>query len=139
MSWRLEDSYQRMSSPPSHGYRGGTKKDSRYKSIQSAYQLLAFKKSIKREVSHNTPFSKRRSILKLLNGTFWSWPQPMTVKRYCMENANLKIMIVVKYSLNRRNTSCTVFSIRNSKVTWAKTIVRKYAPSLDAQSVQRDF
>ena len=54
MSWRLEDSNQSTSSISSNGYKGGTKQDSRYESNQNAYQLLAFKKSIKREVSQYT-------------------------------------------------------------------------------------
>ena len=51
MSWRLEDSNQSTTSIPSNGYRGFTQKDSRHESNQNAYQLLSFKKSIKREVS----------------------------------------------------------------------------------------
>ena len=51
MSRRLEESNQSTSSIPSNGYRGYTQQDSRHESNQSAYQLLAFKKSIKREVS----------------------------------------------------------------------------------------
>ena len=56
-----------------------------------------------------------------------------------MEITNLKTIMIVKNSINRRNISCTVLSTRYSKVTWVKTIVRKYAPSLDAQSVWSDF
>ena len=29
MSWRLEDSYQSRNAPPSHGYQGSTKQESR--------------------------------------------------------------------------------------------------------------
>ena len=54
MTWRLEDSNQNTSSVSSTGYQGQTKQDSRYESNQNAYQLLAFKKSIKREVSQYT-------------------------------------------------------------------------------------
>ena len=54
MSWRLEDSNQSASSIPSNGHRGYTQQDSRQESNQNAYQLLAFKKSIKREVSQYT-------------------------------------------------------------------------------------
>ena len=50
---RLEDSNQNTSSESSTGYQGQTKQDSRYKSNQNANQLLAFKKSIKREVSQS--------------------------------------------------------------------------------------
>ena len=51
MKWRLEDSNQNTSSVSSTGHQGYTKQDSRYKSSQNSYQLLAFKKSIKSEVS----------------------------------------------------------------------------------------
>ena len=54
MSWRLEDSNQSASSIPSKGHRGYTQEDSRHESDQNAYQLLVFKKSIKREVSQCT-------------------------------------------------------------------------------------
>ena len=54
MSWRLEDSNQSTCSIPSNGHSGYTQQDSRHESSQSAYQLLAFKKHIKREVSHYT-------------------------------------------------------------------------------------
>ena len=54
MSWRLEECNQSVSSIPSNGYRGHTQQDSRHESNQSTYQLLAFKKSIKREVSQYT-------------------------------------------------------------------------------------
>ena len=54
MTWRLEDSNQNTSSVSSTGYQGQTKQDPRYESNQNAYQLLAFKKSIKREVPQYT-------------------------------------------------------------------------------------
>ena len=54
MTWRLEDSNQNTSSVSSTGYRGQTKEDFRYKSNQNAYQLLAYKIRIKREVSQYT-------------------------------------------------------------------------------------
>ena len=52
MAWRFEDSNQSTSSVSSTGHQGYTKQDSRYESNQNAYQLLVFKKCIKREVSH---------------------------------------------------------------------------------------
>ena len=61
-----------------------------------------------------------RSILKLFKETVYSQPQPMTVRRFWMEITKLKTILMVKNSLNRRNTSCTVFSTRYSKVTWVK-------------------
>ena len=54
MSWRLEDSNQSTSSISSNGHRGYIQQDSRHESNQNAYQLLSFKKSIKREVSQYT-------------------------------------------------------------------------------------
>ena len=51
MSWRLEESNQNVNPIPSNGNKGYSQQDSRHESNQSAYQLLAFKKSIKREVS----------------------------------------------------------------------------------------
>ena len=51
MTWRLQDSNQNTSSVSNTGYRGQPKQDPRYKSNQNANQLLAFKKSIKREMS----------------------------------------------------------------------------------------
>ena len=87
MSWRLEDSNQSISSSTSNGYQGGTKQDSRYESNQSAYQLLAFKKRIEREVSQYTVL-KHEKYFVAFKGTFQSQPQPMTVKRSWMEMLN---------------------------------------------------
>ena len=56
MTWRLEHSNQHANPFNGNGPRSIPSKtqDSRHESSQSAYQLLAFKKSIKREVSHYT-------------------------------------------------------------------------------------
>ena len=54
MEWRLQDSKQNTSSMSSTGYREQPKQDFRYESNQNANELLAFKKSIKREVSQYT-------------------------------------------------------------------------------------
>ena len=62
MSWRLEDSNLSASSIPSNGYRGYTQQDSRHESNKLAYQLLAFKKSIKREVSQYTILKDEKSF-----------------------------------------------------------------------------
>ena len=69
MSWRFEECNQSVSSVPNNGYGGHTQQESRHKSNQSAYQLLAFKKSSK-EKCHNTLFSKMRNIMKPSRGTF---------------------------------------------------------------------
>ena len=52
MTWRLEHSSQQTNPNTGSGPRGYTQKDSRCESNQCAHQLLAFKKSIKRDVSH---------------------------------------------------------------------------------------
>ena len=54
MTWRLKHSNQNIRSVSGTGSQWYTKQDSRYESNQNAYQLLAFKKSIKREVSQYT-------------------------------------------------------------------------------------
>ena len=54
MTWRLELSTQYPNSISCNGPRRYTQQDPRHKSNQSAYQLLAFKKSIKRKVSQYT-------------------------------------------------------------------------------------
>ena len=54
MTWRLEDSRHTMNNTHSNRNRGYIHKDSWHESNQSAYQLLAFKKSINREVSQYT-------------------------------------------------------------------------------------
>ena len=54
MAWKLQDSNQNTSSVSNTVYRGQPKQDSRYESNQNANLLLAFKKSIKREVSQYT-------------------------------------------------------------------------------------
>ena len=119
MSWRLEESNQSASSIPSNGHRGYTQKHSRHKSNQNAYQLLAFKKSIKREVSQYNIHSDERyfeaSKRKLV----------VTVTTHDCEEildeiTNLKTIMITRNSLNRRNTSYRVFSTRCSKVTWVK-------------------
>ena len=54
MTWRLELSTQYPNAISCNGPRRYTQQDPRHESNQSAYQLLAFKKSIKREVSQYT-------------------------------------------------------------------------------------
>ena len=119
MSWRLEDSNQNTCPTHSNGQRGYTQQDCRHESNQNAYQLLPFKKSIKREVSQYT-ILKDEKYFEVLSKTFQSLPQPMTVKKIWMEITNLKTIVTVKNSLNRRNTSCTVSTTKHSKVTWTK-------------------
>ena len=62
----------------------------------------------------------------------------MTVKMPLMETTSLKITMIVKNSLNRRNTLNSVFNkILQSDI--GKTIVRKHTSTLDEHSVWRDF
>ena len=79
MSWRLDESNQSVSSIPSNGYKGYTQQDSRYESNQSAYQLLAFKKSIKRELSQYT-ILKDEKYFEAFKRNLLAQPQPMTVR-----------------------------------------------------------
>ena len=54
MQWRLEHSSLLTKFPNGNGNREYTQQDSKLESNQSAHQLLNFKKSIKKEVSHHT-------------------------------------------------------------------------------------
>ena len=54
MAWGLDNSNQNTNSGSSTGHRGYTQQDSRHESNQNSYQVLTFKKSIKREVSQYT-------------------------------------------------------------------------------------
>ena len=119
MSCRLEESNQSVSSILSNGYRRYTQQESRHESNQSAYQLLVFKKSIKREVSQYTilkvekyfePFKRNLLVTATSHGC-----EEILDGNYKPENNNDR-----KELFNRRNTSCTVFSISYSKVTWVK-------------------
>ena len=119
ITWRVPDPNLNTSSVSNKGYRGPSKQDSRYESNQNAYQLLAFKKGIKRKVSQYTT-SRMRSNLKLSKEIFWSQPQHMAVKKSWNKTTYLHMMIIVRNYSNQRNTSCTLFSTKFSKVTWAK-------------------
>ena len=72
-----------------------------------------------REKYHNTPSSRMRSILRLSKEIFWLQPQHMAVKKSWKETACLDIIMIVRNYLNKSNTSCTVFSTKCYKVTWA--------------------
>ena len=89
MPWRLEDSNKSTSSIPSNGHRGYSQQDSRQKSNQNAYQLLAFKKSIKREVSQYS-ILKGEKFFEAFKRNPLVMPQPMTVRRSWMGITNLK-------------------------------------------------
>ena len=117
MSWRLEDSNQSTCSIPSDGHRGYTKQDTRHESNQIAYQSLAFKKSIKREVSQYTILKDEKYFEACKRNLLVT-----ATTHDCEEilDGNYKPENNTKNSSNRRNTSCTVFSTRYYKVTWVK-------------------
>ena len=138
MSWRLEDSNQSTCPISSNGHRGYTLQDFRHESNQNAHQLLAFKKRIKREVSWYTILkderyfeSFQRNLLvtatthdceEILDGNYKpennnDSKEPFTEKKYFMYSVFNKVL----------------------QSDMGKTIVRKYAPALDVQSVWRDF
>ena len=138
MSWRLEESNQSVSSIPSKGYRGYTQQDSRYESNQSAYQLLVFKNSIKREVSQYTilKYEKYFEAFKrnLLVTAITHDCEDILDGNYKPENNtdSKELFKQKKYFM---------YSVFNKVLQsdMGKTIVRKYTPTLDAQSVWRDF
>ena len=140
MHWMLEHSSQQAKFPNGNGNRGYTQQDSRPESNQSAHQLLTFKKSIKREVSHYTTLKDeryfkafKRNLLvtattngceEVLDGTFRPAnsrddQELFQQKKYFMYGVFNKVLL-----------------LQNDM---GKTIVRKYAPTLDAQSVWREF
>ena len=140
MSWRLEESNQSVSSIPSNGYRGYTQQDSRYESNQSAYQLLAFKKSIKREMSQYTTLKDekyfeafKRNLLVTVTVTTHDC-EDILDGNYKPENNNDSEELFKQ----KKHFMYSVFN-KVLQSNMGKTIVRKYAPTLDAQSVCRDL
>ena len=138
MTWRLQDSNQNTSSVSNTRYQGQPKQDSRHECNQNADQLLAFKKSIKREASQYTILKDethfeafKRNLLvtatthgceEILEGDY--------VPGYagdCQELFQQKQYFM--YSLFNKVLQSDM----------GKTIVRKYAPALDAQSVWKDL
>ena len=138
MQWRLEHSSEQAKFPNSDGNKGYVQQDSKLESKQSAHQLLNFKKSIKREVSHY-PILKderyfeafKRNLLatatthgceEVLDGTF----------RPANSRDDQELFQQKKYFMYG------VFN-KGLQSDMGKTIARKYAPTLDAQSVWREF
>ena len=120
MPWRLDDSNQSTSSASSTGHRGYTKQDSRYKSNQNAYQFLAFKKSIRREVSQYTMLKDEKYFVAFKRNLL------VTVTTHdCEEilNGDYKPENSAEFRdyLNKSNISCTVLSKRYYKVTWVNS------------------
>ena len=138
MKWRLEHSSQQTNLPNGTVFRGYTQQDSRYESNRCVHQLLAFKKSIKREVSHYTVLQDekcfeafKRNLLvtatthdceEVLDGTY----RPENTRD------SHELFKQKKYFM---------YSVFNKVLQsdMGKSIVRKYAPPLDAQSVRREF
>ena len=138
MTWRLEESNQNTSSVSSTGYQGQTKQDSRYQSNQNAYQLLAFKKSIKREVSQYTMLKDEKYFEAfkrnlLVSATTHGCEEILEGDYMSGHDDDSQELFKQKQSF--------MYSVFNKLLQsdMGKTIVRKYAPTLDAQSVWRDF
>ena len=138
MSWRLEDSNQNTCPTHSNGQRGYTQEDCRYESNQNAYQLLPFKKSIKKEVSQYTILKDEKYFEAFKQNL------PVTATTHdCEENldGNYKPEDNSDSKELFKQKKYFMYSVFNKALQshMGKTIVRKYAPSLDAQSVWRDF
>ena len=138
MQWRLEHSCQQTNSSNGNGSRRYAQQDSRSKSSQCAHPLLTFKKSIKREVSHYTilrdekyfvAFKRNLLVTATTHGCeeVFDW-------MYRPENTrdDQELFKQKKYFM---------YSVLNKVLQsdMGKTIVRKYAPALDAQSVWREY
>ena len=130
---RLQPEYQL-----STGFRGQPKQESRYESNQNAYQLLAFKKRIKREVSQYLILKDEKyfEVFKrklLITAT----------THYCKEILEGDYM--PGYDDDGQDLfqqkQYFMYSVFNKvlQTDMGKTIVRKYAPTLDAQSVWKEF
>ena len=119
MTWRLQDSTQNLNSVSNVVYRGQYKQDSRYKSNQNPYQLLAFKKGIKREASQYTTLKDEKYFEPFKRNLLIT-----ATTHACEEVLDVDYMPGydndVKNCSNRSNTSCTMFSTKYSKLTWAK-------------------
>ena len=119
MIWRHEDSNQSTSSVSSTGYQGKTKQDSWYDPIRMPINSLLSGRA-SRGMYHNKPYSRIRSILRLSKEIYWSQPQHMVVRTSWKEITCLDMMMIFRDYLNKNNISCTVFSTKCYKVTWAE-------------------
>ena len=138
MTWRLEDSNQNASSVSSTWYQGQPKQDSRYESNQNAHQLLAFKKSIKREASQYTILKDEKyfeSFKRNLLVTATTRGCEEILEGNCMPGYDDDSQELFK---QKQYFMYGVFN-KVLQSDMGKTIVRKYAPTLDAQSVWRHF
>ena len=138
MSWRLEVSNQSTFPIPSNAHRGYTQQDSRHESKKNAYQVLAFKKRIKREVSQYTILKDdkyfeafKRNLL--VTATTHDCEEILDGNYEPENNTDSKELFKQK-----KYFMYTVFN-KVLQSDMGKTIVRKYGPSLDAQSVWWEF
>ena len=94
-----------------------------------------YSRKASKEKCHNTLFSKMRSILKLLKETFYL----VTVTTHDCEEYKPESNDDSKELFKQKKYF--MYSVFNKRLQSeiGKTIVRKYAPSLDAQSVSRNF
>ena len=123
---------------PSNAHRGYAQQDSRHESNQNAYQLLAFKKSIKREVSQYTILKDEKYFEAfkrnlLVTATTHDCEEILDGNYKPGNNSDSKELFEQKKYF--------MYSVFNKVLQsdMGKTIVREYAPSLDAQSLWRDF
>ena len=138
MTWRLENSSHNMNLTHSNGNRGYAQQDSRHESNQSAYQLLAFKKSIKRKVSQYTILKDEKYFEAFKRNLL------VTVTTHDRED-----VLDGSYKPENNNDSKELFEQKKYfmyivfnkalQSDMGKTIVRKHAPTLDAQSVWSEF
>ena len=139
MTWRFQDSNKNSSSVFNTGYRGHPEQESWHESDQNAYQVLAFKKSVKREVSQYTIPKDEKY--------FEAFKRYLTVT--AMTHGCEEIIVEGDYMPGYDNDSWELsqqkqyfmYSVFNKVLQsdMGKTIARKYAPTMDAQSVWNKF
>ena len=131
MTWRLQDSNQNTSSVSNTAYRGQPKLDSRYESNQNAYQLLAFKMSVKREVSQVTILKDEKYFEAFKRNLLVT-----ATTHGCDEILEGDYMPVYDDDSQElfQQKQYFMYSVFNKVLQsdMGKTIVRKYAPTLDA-------
>ena len=138
MAWRFDDLNQGTSFASSTRHRGFTQQYSMRKSIQNAYQLLAFKKSIRWEVSQYTMLKDEKYF-----GTFKRSLLVTATTHGCeeMKNGNYKPEKNKDSQDLFKQKQYFMYSVFNRVLQsdMGKTIVRKYAPTLNAQGVWNSF
>ena len=119
MTWRLHDSTQNTSTISNTGYTEQSREDSRNKSNQNAYQLLAFKKGIKRKLSQYT-ITKDEMYFEAFKRHLLVTTNTHGCEEVLEEDYMPGYDDDCQELFQQSNTSCTVFSTKYSKVTWAK-------------------